>query len=63
MPMSGKEMVKLAKKSGWKKIRVNGSHNIMEREGCSPVSIPVHGNKDLPKGLESKLLKELSLKK
>ena len=62
MPMSGKEMLRKAKKSGWKLDRVDGSHHIVEKKGFKPVSIPVHGNKDLPKGLESNLLKGLGLK-
>lgn len=62
MPLTGKEMFRLAVKSGWKEVRVNGSHHIMIKEGYEPVSIPVHGNKDLKKGMEQKLLRGLGLK-
>jgi len=63
MPMTGKDMLKLAIKNGWKKVRTNGSHIIMEKEGFLPVSIPIHGNRDLKKGIESSLLKDLGLRK
>ena len=59
MPMSGKEMVKYYKKHGWTQIRKTGSHVIMYKENKGTQPIPVHSNKDLGKGLESKLLKEV----
>lgn len=62
MPLTGKEMVKLAEANGWEEIRVNGSHHHLKKEGFSKiVTIPVHGNKDLGKGLEKKILKDLGL--
>ncbi|MDD6383963.1 MAG: type II toxin-antitoxin system HicA family toxin [Streptococcus hyointestinalis] len=62
MPLTGKEMVKLAKKNGWIEVRIEGSHHHFKKEGFPRiVSIPVHGNKDLRKGLERKILKDLGL--
>lgn len=61
MPHTGKEMLKLTKKHGCIMVRINGSHNIMVKEGYLPVSIPVH-NKDLKIGTEQKILKDLGLK-
>jgi predicted RNA binding protein YcfA (HicA-like mRNA interferase family) len=56
MPLSGKEMLKLFQKTGWKVLRKKGSHVIIglnnDRE-----TIPMH--KELSKGLESFLLKRL----
>ena len=63
MPLTGKELLKIAEKNGWKEVRINGSHHIMEKSGFEPISIPIHGNKDLKKGMEQKLLKGLGLKK
>lgn len=60
MPLTGKEMLKLAKKHGWLVVRINGSHHIMIKEGHLPDSIPVH-NKDLKIGTEQKILKDLGL--
>ena len=62
MPISGKELVKLLKRHGWSLSRIAGSHHIMEK-GNNTVSIPVHGNKSLGKGLESKLFKITGVKK
>lgn len=61
MPLTGKEMLKLAQKNGWRVARINGSHHIMVKDGFSPVPIPVH-NKDLKRGTEQKILKDLGLK-
>lgn len=62
MPLTGKQIFKLAKKKGWKHVRTNGSHHIMEKDGRIE-TIPIHANKDLSKGLERSLLKSLGLKK
>ncbi len=58
MPVSGKKMVKLFKKAGWRLDHINGNHHIMKK-GIVTQVIPVHKNNDLPNGLERKLLKEL----
>jgi predicted RNA binding protein YcfA (HicA-like mRNA interferase family) len=59
--MTGKELIKMFKKEGWELDRINGSHHIIIK-GKTTLSIPVHNNKDLPKGLLEKLLKEGGLK-
>jgi predicted RNA binding protein YcfA (HicA-like mRNA interferase family) len=56
MPMTGKEMLKLYLQDHWELDHINGSHHIVVKNGVS-VSIPVHKNTDLKKGLEQKLLK------
>ncbi len=58
MPISGKEMLRLFLAKGWKKLRQSGSHVFLAK-GEKRETIPVHGNKDLKKGLEKKLLKRL----
>jgi len=62
MPISGKGLVKLLKKAGWKLDRINGSHHIMVK-GNKTATIPVHANRSLGKGLEAKLLKQTGIKK
>lgn len=57
--MTGREMVELYLANSWVLDRIHGSHFIMKKEGKVEV-IPVHGSKDLAKGLESKLKKRLS---
>ena len=45
------------------KMVVTGSHHHFVKDGFSTiVTIPIHGNKDLKKGLEQKILKDLGLK-
>lgn len=62
MPLTGKEMLKLLKKNGWKELRQDGSHHILEKDGAIIV-VPVHANQDLGKGLEQRILKDTGLKK
>ena len=58
--MTGKELVKLLMKNGWKLDHVRGSHHILRKEG-KHISVPVHGKKELGKGLQNRLLKEAGL--
>ncbi len=51
-------MLKLFLKAGWRLHHVKGSHHRVEKNG-EHETIPVHGNQDLGKGLEQKLLKRL----
>ena len=55
--MNGKELVRLLKKYGWSLDRIHGLHYIMVRNEKT-LSVPVHGNRDLPKGLLAALLKQ-----
>lgn len=60
--MTGREVIKLLEKNGWLLDRIRGSHHIMIKEDKT-LSVPVHGSKDLGKGLLNKLLKEGGVKK
>lgn len=60
MPISGKKMLALAKKSGWVLERISSSHHIVSKDDIH-VSIPIHKNKDLKKGIEHTLKKQLGL--
>ncbi len=60
MDMSGKELIRLLKRNGWKEVRIEGSHHIMKNE-AKEISVPVHGNKSMKKGLLSAILKEAEL--
>ena len=59
--MTGKKLIKMMQANKWELDRIQGSHHILIR-GSKTLSIPVHGKKDLPKGLLNKLLKEAGLK-
>ena len=59
--MKCSQFFRLAKKNGWSFHRQGlGSHEIWKKDG-DEVSIPNHGSKELGKGLESKLRKQMGL--
>ena len=58
--MSGKELLRKMIKNGWTEDRVEGSHHILKKGNRTEV-VPVHGNKDLPKGLLNAILKRTEL--
>ena len=60
--MTGSELVKLLKKNGWSEDRIAGSHHIMVKAGRRSIPVPVHGKKDLPKGLIAAILKQAEIK-
>jgi len=55
--MTGKQMIKLYKKYGWKVMRVKGSHYTMKK-GSHKTAIP-HHTTELRKGMEKALLKKI----
>jgi predicted RNA binding protein YcfA (HicA-like mRNA interferase family) len=59
--MKAKELIKLLRENGWKLERIRGSHHIFFRNGKT-VSVPVHGNRDIPTGTLSIILKQADLK-
>ncbi|MDO5523670.1 MAG: type II toxin-antitoxin system HicA family toxin [Bacteroidia bacterium] len=59
--MKYSEFLRQAKKNGWQFERPGkGSHEIWEKDG-QRVSIPNHGTKEMPKGLERSLKKEMGM--
>lgn len=60
--MTGKELLRLLQYNGWILDRVRGSHHLMIKEGRT-LSVPVHGNKELGKGLLNRLKKDGGIKK
>ena len=53
--MKDKDLLKLHLQNGWKVIRINGSHHIIQK-GEQIEVIPVHG-KDVPTGLLNSIRK------
>jgi predicted RNA binding protein YcfA (HicA-like mRNA interferase family) len=51
----------MIKRNGWIHIRTKGSHYIYLKEG-RPYPVPFHGSKEMGKGIESKIIKEMKLK-
>jgi predicted RNA binding protein YcfA (HicA-like mRNA interferase family) len=55
--ISGKEFTKLLEKKGWILKRIHGSHHIFSHpDKIEIISVPVHKNEDLKKGLQRKLM-------
>ena len=59
--MKNSEFHRLIKKYGWKLIKAEGSHYIYEKNGRA-YPVPFHGSKELGKGLENKMKKEMGIK-
>ncbi len=61
--MKARELIKLLKLNGWELKRISGSHHIFKKEGIeNNISVPVHGNEDIPKGTVNSILKDAGLK-
>ena len=57
-PKSGKDFIRIAQKSTKAQIkRVSGSHYIVAFDDGTTIPIPVHGNRQLGKGLLHKIKK------
>ena len=45
--LSGKDLIRLLKKMGFKILRIKGSHHILLHEDGRMTTIPVHKNEDI----------------
>ena len=56
--VSGKRLCRLLETRGWELVRVRGSHHIYTRTGTDiRISVPVHGNRTLKRGLQRHLMR------
>ena len=56
--ISGKEFAKILEQHEWRLLRVNGSHHIYGKHGSIVrLSVPIHGNTPIKKGLLRHLMK------
>ena len=62
MPISGKAIVKRLKEEGWRVKSQSGSHVKLENDQSKITIVPVHGNKDLGRGLVRKIEKATGIK-
>lgn len=64
MPMTSKQMIKFLKKNGFTYINSgDGSHRKFKNFKTGRITtVPDHGSKTLPKGLEHEILKQAGLK-
>jgi predicted RNA binding protein YcfA (HicA-like mRNA interferase family) len=57
----GREVIKKLQVEGWREVRVNGSHHILQKDGRS-VPVPVHRGRELGIGLIRKIEKQTGVK-
>ena len=61
--LTGKQLVDMLEDNGWKVVRIEGSHYIMQKPGnMNTLSIPVHRGKTIKPGLLNFILKRAGLK-
>jgi len=56
--ISGKNLIKFLNSSGFAIVRVKGSHHRLKHSDGRVTTVPVHKNRDLPKGLLRKIIRE-----
>jgi len=56
--LSGKDLIKVLLRTGFEVVRVNGSHYRLKHEDGRVTTVPMHTNRDLPKGLLRKIIRE-----
>ncbi len=56
--VNGKEVIQILQKNGYVLIKVRGSHHILRHADGRKITVPVHNNDDLPKGLLGKIIKQ-----
>jgi predicted RNA binding protein YcfA (HicA-like mRNA interferase family) len=60
--VSGKTLCKIVERKGWELKRVTSSHHIYIKQSSDAIlSIPVHGNRDLPTGTLRSIMKDAEL--
>ncbi len=55
---NGKELIKFLEYLGFEVTRTKGSHYRLKSNDGRATSVPVHGNKEIPKGLLRKIIRE-----
>ncbi len=52
------DLLKFLEKLGFKPVRMKGSHIRLKADDGRTTTIPVHGNKEIPRGLLRKIIRE-----
>jgi predicted RNA binding protein YcfA (HicA-like mRNA interferase family) len=61
--MTGKELLKQLQANGWHVERISGSHHILKKPGVpQTLSLPVHGNQEVPLGTANNILRKAGLR-
>ena len=56
--IKGRDLIKFLESIGFKVTRTKGSHARLRSEDGRATTVPVHKNKDIPKGLLRKIIRE-----
>jgi len=56
--IKGRDLIKFLESIGFKVTRTKGSHVRLRSEDGKATTVPVHKNKDIPKGLLRKIIRE-----
>ena len=56
--VSGKQMIKLLEKLGFRVVRIEGSHHRLHHPDGRVTTVPVHKNEDISRGLIHKIITE-----
>ena len=59
--INAKKLIKVLKKRGFTFSRQSGSHAIYSNTNGTKVTVPIHGKKDLGKGLLKQIMKDAAL--
>lgn len=60
--VSGKTFCRVLVRHGWTLVRIHGSHHVFSKPGRPEIlTVPVHGNRDLKRGLLRALLRSAGL--
>ena len=60
--MKSDELHRLIRANGWVKLRQMGTSHIIYKKGTVTYPVPYHKGKEVGKGLEMKIRKEMGLK-
>ena len=56
--IKGRELVKFLETLGFEVTRTKGSHSRLKSDDGRATTVPIHANKDIPKGLLRKIIRE-----
>lgn len=56
--ITGKDFVRILQMMGFIIARIHGSHIRLKHPDGRVTTVPIHGNKDIPKGLLRKIIRE-----
>ncbi len=61
--IKGKQLLKILQRLGYSLDHIQGSHHVLRRYDGKKTTIPIHGNKEIPKGTLFGILADLDISK